>query len=100
MVDAFAAPRDSVGTAESFVRGVDGLRGAFDDAMRRSLGQLRYVGEWHSHPDGTPTLPSLIDLEQVTWLAGTMSLDGLRALMLIVGEHDVRPTLGMLDGGE
>ena len=97
VVEALAAPCDSIGRARSFVRGVDGLRGAVDDAMRRSLGQLRYVGEWHSHPDGTPTLPSFVDIQQVAWLAGTMSLDGLPGLMLIVGEHDLRPTLGTFD---
>lgn len=48
------------------------------DAYRRSNGTATYVGEWHSHPFGTPT-PSSIDRD--TW---KMVLARLRTPCLFV----------------
>ena len=94
VVDALSAPPDSIGTPESFVRGIDGLRPVVEIVIARSMGQIRYVGEWHSHPDGSSTRPSLIDIEQIAWLAGTLSQDGFPGLMLIIAEDSTNPIIG------
>ena len=52
-------------------------------------GQLAYVGEWHSHPDGCATLPSSDDLQVFAWLTEHMATDSRPALMAIVGEKRV-----------
>ena len=49
-------------------------------------GMLEYIGEWHSHPNGADTRPSTDDVQVFTWLTEKMALDGLPALMMIVGE--------------
>ena len=94
IVDVLSAPRDSRGTPTRFERGVAGLKEAVFAAQAKTVDQIRYVGEWHSHPDGAGALPSRIDLEQIAWLADTLSEDGFPGLMLIVGDDEIRALLG------
>ena len=61
-----------------------------DRIQDQSAGQVRYIGEWHSHPPRTTTLPSPTDLVQLDWLASLFDMDTLPALMLIAGESDMR----------
>jgi hypothetical protein len=49
-----------------------------------------YIGEWHSHPPGHSASPSRHDIEQLIHLALGMFDDGLPAIQLIVGEHDIQ----------
>jgi hypothetical protein len=56
------------------------------DLTHASGGQLEYVGEWHSHPDGHNTLPSADDILVFSWLTERMDDGGLPALMAIVGQ--------------
>lgn len=83
------APGDSVGTAVGFERGVAGLRDRIAEASAESAGQLTYVGEWHSHPLGSPVRPSATDLLQLADLASLLSLNGLPGIMTIVGDEGV-----------
>jgi hypothetical protein len=39
-------------TPQRFVLGVEGRRGELIRAHEESLGHLRFVGTWHSHPMG------------------------------------------------
>jgi hypothetical protein len=93
-VHAPPPPRDSVGKPSSFVRGTAGLRRTIEAAGRRSGGQVRYIGEWHSHPRGASAAPSAIDLGQIHDLSLISNIDGLPAISLIVSEND----LGILVG--
>lgn len=93
-VHALATPSDSSGTRAEFVRGTRGLQRLIEEAQKRSGGQVRYIGEWHSHPRGASVSPSAIDINQICQLSFVADLDGLPALSLIVGEHG----LGMLVG--
>ncbi|MFE0014138.1 ThiF family adenylyltransferase [Mesorhizobium sp. NPDC059054] len=93
-VHALAAPSDSAGTKTGFVRGTRGLQRLIEDAQNQSGGQVRYIGEWHSHPKGVSVAPSATDLDQICQLSLVADLDGLPALSLIVGEQG----LGMLVG--
>lgn len=52
-------------------------------------GQFEYVGEWHSHP-GPSTRPSKDDGKLFDWLAQHRLMDGIPALMAIVGEGTSR----------
>jgi integrative and conjugative element protein (TIGR02256 family) len=89
VVCALPQPSDSVGSVTQFERGVTGLASAIELAVGASLQQLRYVGEWHSHPVGSSTQPSKIDLSQLCWLTEELESEGLPALMGIVGDDGV-----------
>ncbi|MBR7798536.1 ThiF family adenylyltransferase [Undibacterium fentianense] len=52
LVDAFPAPPDSIATTTGFTRGVVGVSEACQLVSQRTLNQVNYVGEWHSHPRG------------------------------------------------
>lgn len=93
VVDALPAPVDSAeGTAE-FERGIERLTETAQAAIDRSLGQIRYVGEWHSHPARASTRPSITDVCQLVWLSGLLRNDGVPAVMLIAGDEGLRVVL-------
>ena len=73
------------------------LRRDVEKAIARTLEQVRYVGEWHSHPRRARTKPSPTDLCQLGWLASTLSMDGCPGLMLIAGDKRVSVNLGEID---
>jgi len=94
IVAGLPAPPDSKANPDSFERGVAGLAEAVKDATARTAGMVSYIGEWHSHPPGHSASPSRHDLVQLIHLALGMSDDGLPAVQLIVGEHDLRVLQG------
>jgi hypothetical protein len=87
VVDTVASPPDSAEWPTLYIRGSEGLLDQVREFSSGSGGQLEYVGEWHSHPDGCPTLPSSDDLIVFSWLTEHMDAAGLPALMAIVGEN-------------
>jgi integrative and conjugative element protein (TIGR02256 family) len=94
VVHALSTPPDSIGTRAGFVRGTRGLQRLIEAAQARSGGQVRYIGEWHSHPPGASAAPSQTDIEQIQQLSLILKLDGLPALSLIVSESGVGMLLG------
>ena len=88
VVDALNAPADSIGTPESFERGVMGLTATVAEIERRSAGQIGYLGEWHSHPKGYDASESGDDIWQLFFLGDLLRREDLPALMLIVAEED------------
>lgn len=98
IVDALPAPTDSKSSRTSFERGVVGLATAVEDAAKRTAGVVGYLGEWHSHPPGHSGHPSQDDILQLVYLALGMADDGLPAVSLIVGEHDIQILQGEVRG--
>jgi Prokaryotic homologs of the JAB domain len=96
LLEAWPAPPGSTGSETEFIRGTKGLRQEVEKAIARTLEQVRYVGEWHSHPRRARTSPSPTDLCQLGWLASTLSMDGCPGLMLIAGDKGVSINLGEL----
>jgi hypothetical protein len=84
---AMPAPEDSNASTTGFERGVAGLLKSVTDVAESTMYQLRYVGEWHSHPSRASVRPSSTDLQQVVWLAREMSDEGFPAIMVISGER-------------
>jgi proteasome lid subunit RPN8/RPN11 len=84
--DSLPSPADSKEWPTLYVRGSDGLRAALAQAEESTIGMLEYVGEWHSHPQGSSTAPSADDIKVFAWLAELMQRDGLPAVMMIVGD--------------
>jgi E2/UBC family protein A/ThiF family protein/JAB domain-containing protein similar to deubiquitination enzymes len=81
-------PEDSRGSVTGFERGVAGLSDAVTEAAQASMHQLRYVGEWHSHPRGVSPMPSTFDLGQLAWLSAELRSEGLPALMAIAADRN------------
>ena len=90
---AASAPPDSEETTSGFVRGMQGVRERIEQISNRTIGQVRYVGEWHSHPPLVATMPSRTDLIQIDWLATLFDMDTLPALMVIASDRDVNVIL-------
>lgn len=85
---ALPEPDDSRGSTTGFVRGTSGLLAEVSRLTEATMYQLRYVGEWHSHPDRASPAPSATDLAQVMWLGRELESEGLPALMAIAGQDD------------
>lgn len=86
IVDTLPSPPDSEERRDLYIRGCEGLSGQVEGVEERTGGMLEYIGEWHSHPRGASTMPSGFDLDAFAWLTRLMSIDGLPAVMMIVGE--------------
>jgi hypothetical protein len=84
---ALPEPMDSHASQTEFERGVADLTAQVNIAVAASLHQLRYVGEWHSHPDRASAMPSHIDLNQLLWLGEELRNEGLPGLMAIAAEN-------------
>jgi hypothetical protein len=83
---ALSEPEDSHGTCTGFERGVSGALDEVNRAIKRSMYQLRYVGEWHSHPRFSSAMPSQIDIAQLEWLGRELAIEGQPGLMAIAAE--------------
>jgi hypothetical protein len=87
LAHAFSQPEDSLGRPTRFERGVVGLAQSIDDVARRSMHQVRYLGEWHSHPRYANARPSETDIAQLVYLGSELAADGLPGLMAIAAHH-------------
>ena len=89
VVDTIPSPPDSKEWPTLYIRGSAGLFTQIEKVGRLTDGQLEYIGEWHSHPDGIACLPSEDDLLVFSWLTQHMADAGLPALMAIVGQNRI-----------
>ncbi len=87
LVLASASPSDSVERSQCFIRGCHQLRSEVERIQRRTAENLCYVGEWHSHPSGSGTLPSQADVKLFAWIAEHALAEGKPPVMLIVGDQ-------------
>lgn len=71
----------------SFDRGSEGHTEVADQLWRESSGIIRYIGEWHTHPEDYPS-PSGIDLRE--WkISAAKRTDGRPVIGLIVGRKGI-----------
>ena len=85
------APPDSSSSTSSFERGVRGTIDSIAEARARTMHQLTYIGEWHSHPRGARTTPSLTDAEQLVMLREELMVEQRPPVMVIVGDGGANP---------
>lgn len=64
VLDSIRAPLDSKADPMNFIRGHKGLPEDIMKLNNNSAGQIGYIGEWHSHPEG-PNELSPKDMESV-----------------------------------
>lgn len=89
IVESLPAPSDSEEWPSSFIRGCRGLRQKVDELEARTLGNLGYVGEWHSHPEGVGAEPSSLDCTAVDLNAATLVGEAMPTIMMIVAEDRI-----------
>lgn len=87
LVDTIPSPPDSTEWPTVYIRGCKGLGRAIKQVDAKTAGNLEYVGEWHSHPDGSTVMPSTDDMKAFEWLSDNMWTAGLPPLMIIVGPN-------------
>jgi hypothetical protein len=87
LAHAFAQPEDGLGSPTRFERGVVGLTQSIDEVARQSMHQVRYLGEWHSHPRYASARPSGTDIAQLVYLGSELAADGLPGLMAIAAHR-------------
>lgn len=85
VVDVLPAPPDSIEHSAAFIRGYSGLQAQMKQITERTGGQVAYVGEWHSHPDGAGLGMSDDDKELLATIADDMRVDGRPGVIMIVG---------------
>lgn len=88
VVDLLPAPLDSEAWPTSFIRGSAGLKAAVNRVTKRTLGNVLYIGEWHSHPAGCSSQPSDLDCTAIALCSPHAHADGLPTLMIIVAEDE------------
>lgn len=79
-----------------FERSPFGHRAVARRKWRQSGGLVRYIGEWHTHPQSIPR-PSAIDLDEWRKLA-IVRADGRPLLAVIVGHHGLHVELASGNG--
>lgn len=100
VIGMMPAPPDSDAWPTSFIRGSNGLATMVSRILKRTLGNVAYVGEWHSHPDGHDATPSVPDIAAVTICSPNTRADGLPTLMIIMAPEEVGVVLQPIDRDE
>lgn len=80
------APEDSIRTPVSFVRGFKGLTTEYERITELTFHQVRYLGEWHSHPN-MPNTPSITDKKQFEELWEEQQSQDLPFVQMIHGNN-------------
>jgi integrative and conjugative element protein (TIGR02256 family) len=94
IIDFISSPSDSEELPLSFIRGYDELQNKVKSIEEKTLGQVKYIGEWHSHPNNCSVIPSLADSNTFDWLKSIMDHDSLPSIMMIIGENKVCCIIG------
>jgi len=98
LVGSVPPPPDSKGWAAGYVRGSYGLQRTIATLCENAGGHLKYMGEWHSHPNGATTETSDDDKNAYRWFADALADEGRPPIMLIIGENDVRCVIDLAEG--
>ena len=77
-------PQDSKFSPDGFVFGTDGTQELSEAYDERSLGTVRYIGTWHSHPV-SPAKPSSTDYAGIMSIFTEYPGQGAHQLMMIIG---------------
>jgi len=86
VADLLPSPPDSEEWPNLYKRGSAGLANTVAAISERTLMNLDYIGEWHSHPTGTTVEQSGQDMLAMVEISIEMAKVGAPGLMLIVGD--------------
>ena len=85
VVDILMAPVDSKEYPTAFIRGSKGLKKQIQHIEKFSVGNLYYIGEWHSHPNNN-TNASTDDNVLLKSISEFTNVECNPGVMIIVGE--------------
>ncbi len=88
IVDTILSPSDSKEYPNAYYRGIDGVPERMTEIHEITSGNVSYIGEWHSHPDGASLNRSADDDYLFGWLERHMHSIGRPPLMLIAGDQN------------
>ncbi len=86
------APEDSIERPTLFIRGITGVREKLEVIRKVTNDNLKYLGEWHSHPKNCGLGMSGDDKVQFAELLNEAKLNGQPALMSIFGDDKKHKT--------
>ena len=96
IVDSLDSPKDSKEYPFAYIRGHEGLLSKIRDIENLTVGNLTYVGEWHSHPSNS-TFPSDDDNILLNYISQYMFKQGCPGCMLIAGDSQYSVYLKQYD---
>lgn len=96
VVDALPPSTDSYAGADRFELGVAGYEEKIRAIQERTGGLLGYMGDWHTHPSGSPS-PSATDTRTARRLAALLAHAGLPMHVLIASPRGMSSSLYGLD---
>ena len=91
-------PPDSKASPSGFMCGFEGVAESSEERSRFSRNSLKFVGMWHTHPNGSPK-PSETDYRAMHDIVNDHSLSCPRSLLLVIGtslQSDSFQAAGML----
>lgn len=88
IVDSIDSPEDSEEYPCAYIRGSKGLLERINDIEETTIGNLTYIGEWHSHPTDTTGL-SPDDKRLITSITEYTTSQSSPGCMIIVGETHI-----------
>lgn len=86
IVDAIDSPSDSQEYPSAYIRGSNGLYEKICEIEKITVGNLTYIGEWHSHPTDS-TNPSNDDRKLLCAIAEYTFTQSSPGCMMIIGEN-------------
>ena len=89
IVDVCEAPHDSIATPTTFIRGSEGLSEYIGLCSEKTAKIVRYIGDWHSHPDHVSTRPSSLDKLLLTDLKNKIDDPDDPVLMAIINSNTI-----------
>ena len=84
-------PPDSRASASEFACGVEGVDIVAKQKDKCSRGSVRFIGMWHTHPNGNPT-PSRTDYNTMLSIVKNPDLSCARSILLVLGPNLDGPT--------
>jgi hypothetical protein len=87
IVGVMKSPLDSEEQPTFYIRGFYDLYAIIENIEKMTLGQISYIGEWHSHPKSCSVNPSALDILAYSRIQDEVKKDALPAIMMIVGDN-------------
>ncbi|MBW6426066.1 Mov34/MPN/PAD-1 family protein [Rhizobium sp. XQZ8] len=97
---ALPAPSDSRQAPTYFIRGVKDLQPLVEQLAKSTAGRLKYIGEWHSHPQHVAARPSSDDEKVFGHLSSHLEPTGSPFAMMITGAEETWFRIGWAERGQ
>lgn len=82
------APADSHHATAYFDRGIEGIKEKQKEIDQLTYHQVRYLGEWHSHPNAR-AVPSNLDKKQFELMSNRLLQEDVPFVQMICGKDDL-----------